>query len=112
MYNAATVAGIALCRSWARKPEIRPVSVSPAPAVPSPALPVGFMNTRPSGVATSERAPYRQGRKSATSGGLKCLGANGRNGALEQREAAKQQASVKEVAGKRVLEERDGGDIA
>ena len=37
------------------KPAISPVSVSPDPAVPSPALPVGLMNTRPSGDATIGR---------------------------------------------------------
>ena len=36
-----------------------PVSVSPEPAVPSPALPVGLTKTLPSGAATSVRVPFR-----------------------------------------------------
>ena len=37
---------------------MRPVRVSPAPAVPRPALPVGLMNTRPPGVAMSGRDTF------------------------------------------------------
>ncbi len=58
-----------------------PVKVSPAPAVPRPALPVGLTNTRPSGEAIRGREPFKTRITS-------CANANSRAAATRSSSAA------------------------
>ncbi len=79
-----------------------PVSVSPEPAVPSPALPVGLTKTLPSGAATSERVPFRTTMRS-------CAAANSRDDAraVVERVAVRRAEEAQHLS--LVRREDDGG---